>query len=47
MASQDKRLVWLERSNHHIYWDYDQDRVFDETLAFTAKICGAAAAQNT
>jgi len=47
MASQDKRLVWLERSNHHIYWDYDQDQVFDETLAFAAKICGAVAAQNT
>ncbi len=43
MASRDKRLVWLERSNHHMYWDYDQEQVFDEILAFAAKIRGAEA----
>lgn len=38
MASQNKRVVWLERSNHHMYWDYDQEQVFDETLAFAQQI---------
>ncbi|HPK00662.1 MAG TPA: alpha/beta hydrolase, partial [Candidatus Hydrogenedentes bacterium] len=41
MASRDKRLVWLERSNHHMYWDYDQEQVFQEVLAFAEKIRGA------
>ncbi len=43
MASRDKRFVWLERSNHHVYWDYDQDQVFEETLAFASKIRDARA----
>ncbi|MFO7974688.1 MAG: alpha/beta fold hydrolase, partial [Candidatus Hydrogenedentota bacterium] len=38
MASTDKRFVWLERSNHHMYWDYDQEQVFEEVLAFAEKI---------
>ncbi len=34
MASAEKRVVWLERSNHHIFWDYDQEQVFDEVMGF-------------
>ena len=34
IASEDKRLVWLEKSNHHVFWDYDQDLLFEEVLAF-------------
>jgi len=36
MASTDKRMVWLERSNHHIFWDYDREQVFEEVRAFVA-----------
>jgi len=40
MASEDKRTVVLKKSNHHVYWDYDQEEVFNETLAFVRKISG-------
>ncbi len=43
MDSENKRLVWLERSNHHMYWDYDQEQVFEEALVFAGKICGEEA----
>jgi carboxylesterase len=39
IASRDKRFVLLDRSNHHMYWDYDQEQVFEETLAFADKVC--------
>jgi len=38
MASEDKELVWLPRSNHHIYWDYDRETVAERTVAFVKKI---------
>ncbi|MDZ4859056.1 MAG: alpha/beta fold hydrolase [Candidatus Hydrogenedentes bacterium] len=25
MGSKDKELVWLEKSNHHVFWDYDHE----------------------
>lgn len=34
MATTGKRTVDLPRSNHMIYFDYDRERVFEETLAF-------------
>jgi carboxylesterase len=34
MASQEKRLVWLERSNHHVFWDYDQKQLQEAVLEF-------------
>ena len=30
----EKRLVWLQRSDHIIFWDYDQDEVAREVLDF-------------
>lgn len=45
MASPDTRFVVLERSNHHVYWDYDQDQVFEEALAFAGKVCAMASGQ--
>ncbi len=38
MASEDKELVWLPRSNHHIFWDYDRETVADDTVAFVKRI---------
>jgi len=34
IGSENKRLVSLAKSDHHIYWDYDAPQVFDEILAF-------------
>ncbi len=36
MASKDKKLVLLDRSNHHIFWDYDREQVYTEILDFLA-----------
>ncbi len=38
MGSDDKRLVWLERSNHHIFWDFDRNEVMREIIAFVDSI---------
>jgi len=38
LGSDDKRAVWLEASNHIIYWDFDRDRVADEIIAFLAAL---------
>ena len=34
MPSEHKRAVELTRSNHHIFWDYEQEQVFSEILKF-------------
>ncbi|HIJ64666.1 MAG TPA: alpha/beta fold hydrolase [Candidatus Hydrogenedentes bacterium] len=34
IASNDKRAVWLERSNHHIFWDFEQADVFETVEDF-------------
>ncbi len=34
MASTDKEFVLLEHSNHHVFWDYDRDQVYDTILRF-------------
>ncbi|MDX9974026.1 MAG: alpha/beta fold hydrolase [FCB group bacterium] len=34
LGSTDKRLVWLARSNHHIFWDYEDEQVLTEILGF-------------
>ena len=44
MASQEKELVWLPNSNHHIYWDYDHEQVEREVLEFAARIAGESSA---
>ncbi len=33
VSSDDKELVWLERS-YHVVTDYDKDHVFERTLGF-------------
>lgn len=34
IGSNEKQAVVLERSNHHIYWDYDSEQVMREVEAF-------------
>jgi carboxylesterase len=34
MASVEKRIVWYERSNHHLFWDHDRDDVMEQVVAF-------------
>jgi carboxylesterase len=38
MASDKKRLLWFDRSNHHIYWDYDAEAVAKAVEAFCDQI---------
>ncbi|MBI4559169.1 MAG: alpha/beta fold hydrolase [Candidatus Hydrogenedentes bacterium] len=38
MGSTNKQAVWLERSNHHVFWDYDAKEVAEEVLAFLDSI---------
>lgn len=37
VASTDKDIVWLERSNHVITLDHDRDEVFERTYRFIAE----------
>jgi carboxylesterase len=34
LGSEDKTLLWLDHSDHHIYWDYDRDEVAQAVLNF-------------
>ncbi|MFC1736872.1 alpha/beta hydrolase [Candidatus Hydrogenedentota bacterium] len=34
MASTDKRIVTLTKSNHHVFWDYERELVMDEICKF-------------
>ena len=35
--SGDKRAVWLNTSNHHVFWDYEHSVVTDEILDFMGR----------
>ncbi|MDR4497078.1 MAG: alpha/beta fold hydrolase [Candidatus Scalindua sp.] len=34
VASQDKTLIWVNRSNHHVFWDFDREKVMKEIEEF-------------
>ncbi len=34
VSSHDKSLIWVNRSNHHIFWDFDRETVMRETEKF-------------
>lgn len=36
--AQRKRAVWLQDSDHIIFWDYDDKKVIEETLSFLESI---------
>lgn len=40
LGSSDKRVVWLENSDHHIFWDYDREEVAEEILRFAGAVAG-------
>ncbi len=42
IPSAQKRAVWLENSDHIIFWDYDQEQVAEETLAFLKQVTVSA-----
>ena len=42
MASSHKRTVWLEASDHHVFWDYDRETVADEIEAFISGLVQGA-----
>jgi esterase/lipase len=37
MAAEQKRLVWVDRSNHHVFWDYEADTVAQEIESFLGR----------
>lgn len=41
LGSADKRAVWLENSDHIIFWDHEAGLVEREVLAFLAGLAGA------
>lgn len=43
MASAEKRFVWLRRSNHHIFWDYDREQVIQDVIVFLKATAAACA----
>ena len=34
IASEDKEFIWLDNSDHHVFWDYDRDEVVARTISF-------------
>jgi len=38
IGSDNKQAVWLDASNHIIYWDFDRERVANEIIAFLADL---------
>ncbi len=40
LPAPDKRAVWLETSDHIIFWDFERRQVAAEVLAFLARIGG-------
>lgn len=38
LASDDKELVWIDRSSHLVFWDYDRKMVARRTVEFVKQI---------
>jgi alpha-beta hydrolase superfamily lysophospholipase len=34
MPAKNKKKLWLDRSNHILFWDYDAEKAIAETVAF-------------
>ena len=34
MAAEEKRTVWLDNSNHHLFFDYDREEAVAKIVAF-------------
>ena len=33
-GSSDKSLMWVENSDHHLFWDYDRDEIIEAVVEF-------------
>lgn len=42
IPSANKRAVWIENSDHIIFWDYDREQVAEETLTFLKQVGSTA-----
>ncbi|HPO15521.1 MAG TPA: alpha/beta fold hydrolase [Candidatus Hydrogenedentes bacterium] len=42
IPSANKRAIWIEHSDHIIFWDYDREQVAEETLAFLKQVGSTA-----
>ena len=40
IASDDKTLTWYDRSDHHLFWDYDREEVIAQTVGFVNRLEG-------
>lgn len=38
MRNASNKLVWVDRSNHHVFWDYDRDFILEQSNAFIKSI---------
>ncbi len=38
LPSEHKQMIWLERSNHHIFWDYEAEELESAILTFLQSI---------
>lgn len=38
LGSEDKRLVWYDESDHHLFWDHDREAVIEQTLEFVNRL---------
>lgn len=37
MAAEEKTLIWMEKSDHHLFWDYDREQTITAILDFIAQ----------
>ncbi|MCC6794183.1 MAG: alpha/beta fold hydrolase [Candidatus Hydrogenedentes bacterium] len=40
MRNESNEIVWVDRSNHHVFWDYDCDLILEQSTAFIKSIDG-------
>ncbi|MCX5771571.1 MAG: alpha/beta fold hydrolase [Candidatus Hydrogenedentes bacterium] len=37
ISSKNKKTIWVDKSNHILFWDYDADQAINETITFCQK----------
>ena len=38
MRNASNKLAWVDRSNHHVFWDHDRDLILEQSTAFIKSI---------
>ena len=41
IATEEKELLWLENSDHHLFFDYDREQAIQATLDFIARLANS------